>query len=257
MPRRSSRQKPLFPVQLFQPQPFVVGSLHHALHEYADFLIREDDFPSADPSLGGNEGWCVVLLTKLVLLQKHHGWSEREAARRARVDMEVKACLELGLEQKGPSQPTLCRHAQRMQRLGLDEVYLQRMTQLLQALGLLSRAEAVLVDSVPVHGAGQQLDSYNLLAGGIRNGLRALAKVQHRTAAEVAEEHGFQSYLDRSFKGTLKLDWSDESARVAVLEQLVADAQCVHGLLNDAQSEPDRYHDDDDEHDDPPDPMVS
>ena len=249
----------MFPVQLFQPQPFAVGSIYQVLHEYADYLIRADDFPSADPALGGNpDGWCVVLLTKLVLLQKHHGWSEREAVRRARVDMEVKACLELGLEQTGPSQPTLSRHTRRMQELGLDEVYLQRMTDLLLALELVSRDEAVLVDSVPIHGAGQELDSYNLLAGSVRKGLRALARVQGRTAKELATEHDLQAYLDRSIKGSFAIDWSDESARVAVLAQLVADARRVRQLLEEAGAAPERYDDDDDdEEEDPPRQMTA
>lgn len=235
--RRSSRQQPLFPVQMFQPQPLVIGSVFHVLYEYGEYLIRHTDFPASDPALGGHVGWCPILLTKLVLLQKHHGWSEREAVRRARMDMEVKACLNLGLEQTGPSQSTLCRHAQRMQSLGLDEVYQQRQLELLEALGLLSVEDAVLVDSVPIRGAGQQLDSYNLLAGGVRNGLRVLAKAQGRSVEDLAQEHGLRAYLDRSIKGSFKLDWSDETARTEVLRQIVADARRVQKLLDDAKTE--------------------
>jgi len=222
---------------MFQPQPLVVGSIFHVLREYDDYLIRRSDFPAADPSLGGQEGSCPVLLTKLVLLRKHHGWSEREAARRARMDMEVKACLNLGLDETGPSQPTLCRHENRMQKLGLDEVYMERLAELLQALGLLSVEEAVLVDSVPIRGAGQQLDSYNLLAGGVRNGLRLLAKVQGRSVKDLAQELGLCAYIDRSIKGSFQIDWSDKAARHAVLGQIVADARRVQALLDQVRTE--------------------
>jgi len=229
---------------MFQPRPFRPGSIHEVLHDYADYLIKRSDFPEADPTLGGNPGWCPVTLTKLVLLQRHHGWSEREAARRAKMDMEVKACLNLGLEQPGPSQPTLSRHARRMQELGLDEVYLQRLIDLLQALELITKYEPVLVDSVPIHGAGQQMDSYNLLAGTVRQGLRALAKAQNRPIEEVAAEHDLRAYLDRSIKGHFDIDWSEKSARVAFLAQLVADARRVQMLLEQADVDPTEYDDD-------------
>ncbi len=55
-----------------------------------------------------------------------------------------------------------------------------------KCLSLLEKNEPLLVDSVPIRGAGQQLDSYNLLAGAIRDAVRTLAKVLMRRGAAVA-----------------------------------------------------------------------
>ena len=236
---------------MFQPEPFEVGSLYHVLYEYGDYLIRREDFPVVDPALGGNPGWCQVLLSKLVLLRQRHGWSEREAVRRARMDMQTKACLGLGLEQNGPSQPTLSRHERLMQELALDEVYEQRFAELLEALGLLSRTEPVLVDSVPIHGAGQQLDSYNLLAGAIRQGLRALASTRGESLEKLAERLKMQGYIGRSAKGRFDVDWEKESSRVEFLARLVADARRVQDLLKQESDKP-RAGDIDDENRDSP-----
>jgi len=242
---------------MFQPQPFEVGSLYHVLHEYGDYLIRREDFPAVDPALGGNTGWCQVMLSKLVLLRQRHGWSEREAVRRARSDMQTKACLGLGLEQAGPSQPTLCRHERLMQELALDEVYERRFTELAEALGLLSRTEPVLVDSVPIHGAGQQLDSYNLLAGAIRQSLGALARARGESLEELAETLAMQAYIGRSAKGRFDVDWEKESSRIEFLSRLVADARRVQALLREEAEKPPSRDVDDEDHDPPSGPLDS
>ena len=220
-------------------------------------LFPRTDFPESDPSLGGAEGWCPVTLSKLVVLQDKHGWSDRETVRRARVDLQVKACLGLGIEQNGPSQPTLCRHRQRMQELGLDERYQQRLRRILEAVELVSATEPVLIDSVPVHGAGQQLDTYNLLAAAVRKGLRELAEQQQRQVQEVADELGLSQYLDRSVKGHFGVDWSDHTLRTQVLTQLVSDALRVRDLLARlaiTNEQPERVSEDDgdEQSNDPP-----
>lgn len=179
---------------MFVPQPYPRGAVSDVLARYGGFLIRRSDFPESDYSLGGNRGFCPVQLSALVILQQQHGWTDRETVRRASMDLQVKACLGLGIEQKGPSQPTLCRHRKWMQELGLDHVYMERLRDLLEALELVSDDEPVLIDSVPIDGAGQQLDSYHLLAGAIRKGLCTLAKTHHRPVAQVAAELGLGAY---------------------------------------------------------------
>ena len=122
-----------------------------------------------------------------------------------------------------------------MQELGLDQVYNERLRDLLEALELVGDDEAVLVDSVPVSGAGQQLDTYNLLAAAIRRGLKELAQKQERGTADVAEELGLTIYLKRSVKGRFDVDWQDEASRQELLERLVNDALLIRELLRDTE----------------------
>lgn len=256
MSRRSSQQQPLFSVEMFVPEPYPKGSVYDVLARYGGFLIRRSDFPESEYSLGGNRGYCPVQLSALVLLQQQHGWTDRETVRRASMDLQVKACLGLGIDQKGPSQPSLCRHRQWMQELGLEHVYMERLRDLLEALELVSDDEAVLIDSVPINGAGQQLDSYNLLAGAVRNGLRALAKAQDRPATQVAEL-GLDAYMNRSIKGRFDVDWQNEASRVEFLAQLVADARRVRQLLAVTPAQHVADIDDDDDNEDDPDPSPT
>ena len=141
MTRRNSKQQPLFPVRMFLPEPFKLGSIFDMLSRYGGIIMRRTDFPSAAPEKGGNSGHCPILLSKLVLLQQHHGWSDRETVEHSRTDFRVKACLNVGVEFKGVSQSTLCRHKQLMQALGLEEKYASRLRDLLEAKELVGDAE--------------------------------------------------------------------------------------------------------------------
>jgi hypothetical protein len=120
MARRSSKQRSLFPVQSFVDRPYEKGSIFDILERFGDAVFSRKDFPEADPEVGGRPGYCPVLLSKLAVLQAKHGWDDRETVARCGFDLRIEACLGLGLEAKGPSQPTLSRHRGRMQQLGLD-----------------------------------------------------------------------------------------------------------------------------------------
>jgi hypothetical protein len=234
MARQNSRQQSLFGVRQFVPQPFEPGSLYDVLEQFGDLIMSRSDFEEADPSLGGNEGWCPVLLSKLELLRGKNGWSDRQSVDMASNHLKVKACLGLGVERRGPSQPTLSRHRARMQKLGLDKVYHQRLSEVLQVVGLLRADEPVLIDSVPIDGAGQQLDTYNLLAGAIRQGVMRLSEARAQPVCEVAKTLGMSRYLARSAKGAFEVDWDDEASRREFLSQLVSDAGRINAAL-DAQ----------------------
>jgi len=247
--RRDSRQQPLYPVNQFLPEPLEKGSFYDVLHRFGRFIVRSSDFPQSDPLNGGQDGWCQTQLSFLVLVQRKHDWTDRETVRRATADLHVKACLDMGVEQLGPSQPTLCRHRQLMQQLGLDQRYNDRFRDLLEALELVGDDEAVLVDSVPIYGAGQQLDSYNLLARAIRKGLKELAEKQGRGVDEVATVLGLTVYLNRSIKGRFDVDWQHEASRRDFLERLVNDALLIRRCLCNAGQLPTSDANDDDDDD--------
>ena len=233
-----SRQQPLFAVRRFLPRPYKTGSFFDVLERFGSLIIKAEDFPRASHEAGGVPGFCVVLKSKLVLIQRKHGWSDEETVLRARTDLGVKACLGLGVEQEGPSQPTLCRHRQRMQELKLDQVYMQRFVALLQTLELVTPREAVLVDSVPVDGAGQVQDSYNLLAGAVRHGLRRLGACTGETVAQVSKRLDLERYVERGIKGKFPVDWETKEGPRQLLAQLVADAQRLQAQIGHYFSAP-------------------
>jgi hypothetical protein len=202
-----SRQLPLFDIRQFRPQPYEPTSVFGMLERFGELVISRSDFP--EPAHTGPPSWCKVLLSKLVIIQRHHGWTDRDTVDRATNDLRVKACLGLGVEQEGPSQPKLSTHRSLMRQLGLSDVYERRFVELVKLLGLLEPDEPALVDSVPVTGAGQVLDAYNLIAAAIRSGLKRLAKVVSESQQQLARRLELVPFLTRSAKGRFDVDWED------------------------------------------------
>ena len=79
-----SRQQPLFAVRRFLPRPYQTGSFFDVLERFGSLIIKAEDFPRVSHEAGGVPGFCVVLKSKLVLLQRKHGWSDEETVLRAR-----------------------------------------------------------------------------------------------------------------------------------------------------------------------------
>jgi hypothetical protein len=224
----------VFDVRQFRPTPYPVWSFYGVLERFGALIIRRDDFPEFDGTKGGQEGWDPVVVAKLELIRQRHGWTDREAVDAGHNDMRVKACLGLGIEEDGPSQPTLCRVRSQMQEHGLDEVYTQRFVELLKAMELLKEESPVAVDTVPISGAGQVQDTFNLLAGVIRRGLSRLAALMGETREATAEQLGLTRYLSRSVKGSAEIDWRDELQRRQFLAQLVSEAKRLQEAMNAA-----------------------
>ena len=222
--RSSDHQSPVFDVRQFRPSPYPVWSWYGILERYGALIIRREDFPDFDGTRGGEEGWDPVLVAKLELIRQRNGWADRTAVDAGHNDLRVKACLGLGVDEDGPSQSTLCRIRLYMQEHGLDAVYNQRFIELLKALELLKEEAPVAVDTVPIAGAGQVQDSFNLLAGVIRRGLSRLASLAGESQEATATRLGLTRHLSRSVKGSAEIEWRDEEERRQFLSQLVAEA---------------------------------
>jgi hypothetical protein len=93
------------------------------------------------------------------------------------------------------------------------------------------------LDTKPMIGRGAALDTYNLLAQGMRQLARALAREnQSSSISEYLKGHGLERLDAPSVKGTESLDWSDDAARDAFLTILVADARRLLQLADGANA---------------------
>ena len=113
----------------------------------------------------------------------------------------------------------------------------RRSLELARARGLLrGRSLQVALDTTPIWGRGAVKDTYNLLADGIRQLLRTLARVQDRELVPWAAGQGYARYLAASVKGTTEIDWDQPTAREAFLAEIVADADRLLAAARDAQA---------------------
>ena len=114
-----------------------------------------------------------------------------------------------------------------------------RSLELARTQGLLrGRSLQVALDTTPIWGRGAVKDTYNLLADGIRQLLRTLARVQGTEQAAWAAGQGYARYLAASLKGTAAIDWDQPTAREAFLAEIVAAAQLLGQLLHQDVARP-------------------
>lgn len=161
----------------------------------------------------------------LLLLQIHDNCSDQEAVDRSYYDLRWKVALDLGLDERLCGRSTLQEFrarlhvspvAEAMFLAGLDEA---------RRLGLLKgKSLSVAIDTTPVFGRGAVKDTYNLLADGIVKLVAALAELDGVSAQLWAERHDLSRYWGSSIKGGANIDWSDQQAKKAFLNGIVADA---------------------------------
>ena len=162
--------------------------------------------------------------------------SDLEAKQRADFDIRWKVALGIEVEDRPFAKSTL--QLFRAQLILHDRVrsVFQRSLQFARQTGCLKgRRMKVAVDTTYILGRGAVKDTYNLLADGIVQVVRALAQLDGTRAEEWALRHGLELYFGSSVKGEAGIDWDNKKERQALLQKIVADADLVLELARQAQ----------------------
>jgi hypothetical protein len=94
------------------------------------------------------------------------------------------------------------------------------------------------LDTTHILGRGAVKDTYNMLADGIVQVLRAFASLTGCELTELAEEVGCAQYVQGpSFKGQADVEWTDPKARQRFLAEIVADAEQLLALVRGTRSD--------------------
>jgi len=189
-------------------------------------LFRDDDFVSLYTQNNGRTSVPPSILAKALLLQSHDRVSDAEAADRARFDIRWKVALGIGVDDAPFVKSTLQAFHARLLLHAAERAIFQRSIAAAKGSGLLkSRKLKLALDTTPIFGKGAVKDTYNLLADGIRQLVRALALLTGHTPEALAREHDLSRYYGTSIKGEAELDWDDAAARQAFLDGIVVDAE--------------------------------
>ena len=205
-------------------------SFHWQLGQARDRLFRDEDFAALYCLDNGRPSVPPSLLATALLLQAHDKVSDAEAQRRARLDLGWKVALGVEADAAPFAQSTLQHFRTQLILHDRIQAVFLRSLELARDRGLLRNQHLRLVlDTTPILGRGAVKDTYNLLADGIRQLLRTMAKVQQVDAATWAERQGYRRYLEPSLKGSAEVDGSDPEARRGFLAGIVADAERLLG----------------------------
>ena len=209
------------------------GTFYGFLARQEPELFRDDDFVSLYTQNNGRTSVPPSILAKALLLQSHDRVSDEEAAERARFDIRWKVALGVGIDDQPFAKSTLQLFRDRLVLHREEQAIFQRSVAAAKGSGLLkSRKLKVALDTTPIFGKGAVKDTYNLLADGIRQLVRALALLSGQAPEVWAREHDLSRYYGTSIKGEAAIDWDDAVARQALLDGIVVDAE---RLLKEAE----------------------
>ena len=212
------------------------GSFYGFLASMRGQLFRDEDFADLYCPDNGRDSVPPSLVATALLLQAYDKVSDLESKQRADFDIRWKVALGIEVEDRPFAKSTL--QLFRAQLILHDRVraVFQRSLQFARQTGCLKgRRMKVAVDTTYILGRGAVKDTYNLLADGIVQVVRALAQLDGARAEEWALRHGLALYFGSSVKGEAGIDWDNKKERQALLQKIVADADGVLELARQAQ----------------------
>ena len=208
-----------------------------ALHR--DEIFRDEDFADLYCADNGRDSVPPSLLAIALLLQTYERVSDEEAKARADFDVRWKVALGLRIEARPFAKSTLQLFRARLVLHEDARRVFERSVQLARETGLMRRRKMkVALDTSFILGRGAVKDTYNLLADGITKLTRALARTAGADVEVWAHEQGLAGYFGSSLKGEAQIDWDDERARRAFLNEVVADADHLLQMGREAVQAP-------------------
>jgi len=204
----------LAPDQLF-PQLVSKGSFYERLAAVGPELISDDDFAAMYAQVMGRPSIPPSLMMRALLLQTRDKTSDRESARRSRVDLDWKMALGLPADHPGIGATTISLFRARVVLHDADQALFRKTVRKAVEAKLFPRKVLGLIDSSPVLGAGAVSDTYELVR-------RAIAQVV-RSVGEDQLSKALRRLLKRYLKDTKPdIDWGNPGARRAELHRMVA-----------------------------------
>ena len=199
-------------------------------------LFRDEEFAKLYSPDNGRDSVPPSMLATALLLQTHDKASDEEAKERADFDIRWKVALGVAVDDKPFAKSTLQLFRAHLILHEKVRAVFQRSLQFARQTGYLKghRMKAA-VDTSYILGRGAVKDTYNLLADGIVQLVRALAAIEEVEVEVWAREHGLERYFGSSVKGEADIDWDDDKARQVFLQGIVADADRVLELARQAQ----------------------
>jgi len=199
-------------------------------------LFRDEEFAEFYCPNNGRDSVPPSMLATALLLQAHDKVSDEEAKERADFDLRWKVALGITVDDKPFAKSTLQLFRAHLILHDKVRAVFQRSLKFARQTGYMKgHSMKAALDTSYILGRGAVKDTYNLLADGIVQVIRALAALDEVETQEWAKQHGLERYFGSSIKGDAAVDWNDEKARRAFLQGIVADADRVLELCRQAQ----------------------
>lgn len=207
-------------------------SIYRSLAQLGDQLFSDADFADMYETRG-RHSIPPSLLAKILLLQTFEGASDRDTLQHVRCDLRWKVALHLSLQDEGFHHTVLTYFRARLRTSEHPRRIFERFKEVAAEAGLLSKRGARVLDSTPIFSAVQTEGTVSMIRSAMR---RLLAQLDVETRREVG---AILRRNDYEQTGNPAIDWDDEAARVALVDELVRDALAVLKALEGMAVHPD------------------
>jgi len=205
------------------------------LAQHGGEIFRDEDFAGLYCPEWGRPSVPPSLLAMALVLKEHDQVVDEEAKARADFDLRWKVALGVEVDARPFAKSTLqLFRAQLVLNDQMRAVFQRGLEYALRSGYLRQRKLRVVLDTTYILGRGAVKDTYNLLADGVREMLRAMAKAAGNEMPGWAKKHGYARYLAASIKGEAAVNWDDEQSRSAFLKGIVADGERLLRLADEA-----------------------
>jgi hypothetical protein len=212
-------------------------SFYGFLASMRDQLFQDEEFAGLYCPNNGRDSVPPSLLATALLLQTHDKVSDDESKQRADFDIRWKVALGIGVDERPFAKSTLQLFRAHLILHDKARSVFQRSLQFARNTGYVKgRRMKVALDTSHILGRGAVKDTYNLLADGVIQVVRALAALEGKKAEVWARERGFERYFGSSVKGEASVNWDNEKARRVFLQDIVADADRVLEIARQSQA---------------------
>jgi len=201
-------------------------------------MFRDQDFAMLYCPDNGRNSVPPSLLATALVLQAHDGVSDEEAKARADFDVRWKVALGVEIEDRPFAKSTLqLFRAQLILHEGVGAIFQKSLALAREGGYLKKRKIKAVVDTSYILGRGAVKDTYNLLADGIVQLIRALASLCGEEAEVWAASHGLSRYFGTSIKGEASVNWDDAEETRGFLAGIVDEADRLLEMTRGALAE--------------------
>jgi len=207
------------------------GSFYERLADHGDEVVADADYAHLYADGRGRPSVPPSVMVRSLMLATHDRTSDRETSRRTRVDADWKAAMSVDDDFAGIGATTFSLMRARIVAHDADTRLFEATLAKAVEAGIFKGPLTAIIDSSPVHGAGNVADTYELIGKMAAKVARAMGERPDAGLARQASELG-ASKPD--------IDWGDLAVRKAHLGELVrlAGALLAAAHDNDVNDDP-------------------
>ncbi len=201
------------------------GTVYAFLADHRLELFQEEEFADLFPSGRGRPSIPAVLVCSVMVLQALEGLSDRDAIRQLRTRIDWKVACGLALDDPGFDFTILTYWRTRLRRSERPQRIFDAVRSVVEATGVLAKKTRRALDSTILDDAVATQDTVTQLISAIRQVRRAVPEAALVSLSTATDEGGKPV-----------IEWSDQSARDALVTGLVHDAEAVLAAAQESPS---------------------